>query len=106
MWKALSANTASVVKGSAAKGFALSQVGPSRTGAMSHIEFTDPTNGNSTVTILNGRGLQVATLFNGRTEAGKKNQVRFNTTGLSKGLLFSKLDFEGQTCITKILLAD
>jgi hypothetical protein len=69
-----------------------------------NIEFTVPSNGKATLQLFNTSGRQVATLFNGEAEAGKRNRIQFNTTGLTKGLYFSKLDFNGKAQLEKELL--
>jgi hypothetical protein len=69
------------------------------------IEFTVPSNGRTTLRILNTLGQDVATLFNGEAKAGTYNQVRFNTSGLGKGLYFSKLEFDGKVMLKRLLLA-
>jgi hypothetical protein len=53
---------------------------------------------------LNTRGQNVATLFNGEAEAGKYKRVQFNTSGLAKGLYFSKMEFNGKVNLKKMLL--
>jgi hypothetical protein len=68
------------------------------------IGFTVPSNGKTTLRILNSLGQKVATLFNGEAEAGKYNHVQFNTSGLVKGLYFSKLEFNGKVMLKKILI--
>ena len=68
------------------------------------IEFTVPSNGRTTLRILNTLGQEIAMLFNGEAEAGKYNQVQFNTSGLAKGLYFSKLEFNGNVQMKKVLL--
>ncbi|MBN2187957.1 MAG: DUF3494 domain-containing protein [Chitinispirillaceae bacterium] len=68
------------------------------------IEFTVPSNGRTTLIIMNTLGQKVATLFNGEAKAGRYNQVQFNTRGLAKGLYLSKLEFNGKVNLKKILL--
>ena len=68
------------------------------------IGFTVPSNGRTTLKILNTAGQKVATLFDGKAEAGKYNRVQFNTNGLAKGLYFSKLEFNGNISLEKIPL--
>jgi hypothetical protein len=68
------------------------------------IGFTVPLKGKTTVKILNTLGQEVAIVFNGEAEAGKYNQVQFNTGGLAKGLYFSKLEFNGKVNMNKMLL--
>ena len=68
------------------------------------IEFAVPSNGRTALKILNTMGQEVATLFNGEAQAGKHNQVKFNTKGLAKGLYFSKLQFSGKVNMKKLLL--
>jgi hypothetical protein len=66
------------------------------------IEFTVPSNGITTLKILNTAGQEVETLFNG--EAGEYNQIQFNTSGLAKGWYFSKLEFNGKVNMNKMLV--
>jgi hypothetical protein len=68
------------------------------------IEFIVPSNGRTTLSILNPLGQEVATLFNGEAQAGEYNHVQFNTVGLAKGLYFSKLEFSGKVNLKKMLL--
>jgi hypothetical protein len=68
------------------------------------IEFTVPSNGKTTLRILNTLGQEVATLFNGEAKAGKYNHVQFNTSGLAKGLYFSRLEFNGKVTLKKMML--
>jgi Ice-binding-like len=68
------------------------------------VEFTVPSNGRTTLTIYNTIGQEVATLFNGEAEAGRYNQVQFNTSGLAKGLYFSKLEFNGNVTLKEMML--
>jgi len=69
------------------------------------IEFTVPSNGKATLTVYNTIGQEVATLFNGEAEAGKDNQVQFNTTGLAKGWYFSKLESDDKVNLDRMLIA-
>jgi hypothetical protein len=68
------------------------------------IEFTVPSNGRTTLTVYNTIGQEVATLFSGEAEAGRYNQVQFNTSGLAKGLYFSKLEFNGNVTLKEMML--
>jgi hypothetical protein len=68
------------------------------------IVFTVPSNGITTLRIVNSLGQDVVTLFNAEAEAGKYNQVSFNTNGLAKGTYFSKLEFNGNVNLKKIVL--
>ncbi|MBN1625956.1 MAG: DUF3494 domain-containing protein [Deltaproteobacteria bacterium] len=68
------------------------------------IKFTVPSTGRTTLRILNACGQQAAMLFNGEAEAGKCNQVQFNTTGLANGLYFAKLEVNGRAHVAKIML--
>jgi hypothetical protein len=70
------------------------------------IEFMVPLNGRTTLRIFNVRGQEVATLFNGEAEAGKYNHVQFNKSGLAKGPYFSKLEFNGNVNLKKMLLVN
>jgi hypothetical protein len=68
------------------------------------IEFTVPTNGRTTLKILNALGQEVATVFNGEAEAGKYNRVQFNESRLTKGVYFLKLECNGIITTKKMLL--
>ncbi len=68
------------------------------------VEFMVPTNGRTTLRLLDTRGQEVATLFNGQTEAGEHYRIPFNTRVLAKGRYFSKLEFNGKPQLTKMLL--
>ena len=68
------------------------------------IEFTVPSNGRTTLRIVNTLGQEVATLFSGEAEAGDYNRVQFNASRLTKGLYFSKLEFNGKVMLKRMLL--
>jgi hypothetical protein len=68
------------------------------------IEFTVPSNGKTTLKILNMLGREVVTLFNGEATAGKLNRVQLNSTKLTKGLYLSKIQINGKSMLTKMLL--
>jgi hypothetical protein len=64
--------------------------------------FTVPSNGPATLKILNIRGQEVASLFNGEAYAGKYNLAPLTINGLAKGLYFSKLEFNGNVKLLKM----
>jgi hypothetical protein len=66
------------------------------------IQFTVPSTGMARLTIVNTLGQEVATLFNGEAEAGKHNQVRFNSMDLARGSYYSRLEFNGQAEVATI----
>jgi hypothetical protein len=68
-------------------------------------EFTVPSSGRTTLKIVNPLGQEVAMVFNGEAKAGEYNHAQFNTNGLAKGLYFSKLEFNGDVNLKKIVLA-
>ena len=68
------------------------------------IEFSVPSNGRVTLITLTVLGQKVATLFDGESEAGELNRVRFNGNGLAKGLYLAKLEFDGERIIKKIIV--
>jgi hypothetical protein len=68
------------------------------------IGFTIPSNGIATLRIWNTLGQEVAMLFNGEVEAGRYIQTRFDTGRLAKGLYFSKLEFNGNVKLNKMML--
>lgn len=85
--------------GSASQGFAFFQNHPKQS-----LDFTVPSNGRTTLKILNSLGQEVATLFNGEAMAGKINRAPCNGSGLATGLYFSKLEFNGKVRMNKMLL--
>jgi hypothetical protein len=68
------------------------------------IEFTVPSNGRTTLRIFNALGKEVATVFNSEVHAGKNNHVQFTSGGLAKGLYLSRLEFNGNVMLNKMLL--
>ncbi len=84
--------------------FALSQNYPNPFNPTTNISFTVPSTGRATLKILNILGQEVATLFNGEAQAGIVNQVQFNATGLSSGVYFSRLEYNGKAQMTKMSL--
>ena len=70
---------------------------------MTKFEFIVPMAGLTALILLNPLGGEFATLFKGAAEGGKINQVQFNTSGLARGLYFSKLEFNGKPQLVKKL---
>jgi hypothetical protein len=68
------------------------------------VAFTFPSNGTATLRISNMLGQEIATFFNGETKSGNCNQMRFNTSGLVKGLYLAKLEVNGTVRMIKRLL--
>ncbi|HEX7510661.1 MAG TPA: ice-binding family protein, partial [Chitinivibrionales bacterium] len=66
------------------------------------VEFTVPSNGTATLRIVNLFGQEIATLFSGVAQAGKRNRVQCNTSGLTQGLYFTKLEFNGTVTLMKM----
>lgn len=98
------ASAPSALQGTAAAPRAFLRNHPDRLGRTARVEFTVPSTGRSTLVLLDSQGREVAALFDGRTEAGKTNRVRFGTEGLAKGLFFSKLRFDGKVQLAKMML--
>jgi hypothetical protein len=61
--------------------------------------------GKTTLKILNTKGQEMATLFNGETKSGEYNQIQFNSDKLAKGVYFSKLANNGNVNLMKMQLA-
>ncbi|MBN1982117.1 MAG: DUF3494 domain-containing protein, partial [Chitinivibrionales bacterium] len=59
------------------------------------IEFTVPSSGRTTLSIVNLFGQEVALLFNSQTDAGRYYQVHLNENRLAKGFYFSRLESDG-----------
>ena len=66
------------------------------------VEFTVPSDGTATLRIVNLFGQEIATLFSGVAQAGKRNRAQSNTRGLTQGLYFTKLEFNGTVTLMKM----
>jgi len=54
--------------------------------------------------VFNVLGQEVATLFDGAAAAGEYHQAIFNASRLASGIYFSRLEFNGNTQIKKMML--
>ena len=84
--------------------FSLFQNYPNPFNPTTNISFTVPSNAHAILKIFNMLGQEVATLFNGEAQAGIKNRVQFNATGLSSGIYFSRLECSGEVQCKKMQL--
>lgn len=67
-------------------------------------EFTVPSSGPATLTLLNAYGRELAVLFRGYAQAGKHYEIQFSRLRISKGLYFAKLETSGEIRIGRMLL--
>lgn len=93
-----------LVKGRAPQDFSLRQLRTDASNSALDIEFRVPSDGRAVLRILNFAGREVATPFNGAAQAGRTNRVRFARDGMSAGLFFSKLEYEGEVRLTKAMM--
>jgi hypothetical protein len=94
--------------------FFLAQNYPNPFNPSTVIEFVVPTSGFATMKVYNVLGQEVATLFEGKAEAGKIKMVRFSATGgsafggnasnLPSGLYFYALRSAGKSDTKRMLL--
>jgi hypothetical protein len=68
------------------------------------IEFVVPTSGFASMKVYNILGQEVATLFEGKAEAGKINAAQFNASNLPSGLYFYALRSAGKSDTKRMLL--
>ena len=90
--------------GVAAKVLTLGQNYPNPFNPSTKIEFTLPQDGHALVRVFNTVGQVVATLFDGVAQAGRYYQVSFDASKLSSGVYYSRLDFNGNHIVKKLLL--
>ena len=69
-----------------------------------NISFTVPSDGRAMLSVYNLIGQEIGTLFNGMAEAGVIHTVQFNAKQLPSGIYFSKLQFEHQQIVKKMML--
>lgn len=86
------------------KALALSQCYPEPFNPSTTIQFTVPSDGRASLKVFNAIGQEVATLFNDEAAAGIVHQVQFNGSNLSSGIYFSRLEFNGNMQVKKMLL--
>jgi hypothetical protein len=94
----------SVTVGTNPDEFTLAQNYPNPFNPSTTIEFVVPENGRATMKVYNVLGQEVATVFDGETEAGKINTARFNASNLSSGMYFYTLTTNGKTKTKRMLL--
>ena len=94
----------SVDVGAAPRVLDLSQNFPNPFNPSTNIQFTIPVDGRTTLRIYNTLGQEVATLFDGTTDAGEYHQVTFDGSRLASGIYFSRLEFNGKMMVKKMLL--
>ncbi len=95
---------AEVIVGQVAKTFELLQNYPNPFNPTTTIEFTVPSTGRATLKIFNTLGQEVTTLYNREAEAGVIHQAVFDASKLTTGLYFSRLEFNGNVQMKKLLL--
>ncbi len=68
------------------------------------IEFTVPEDGHVSLVIYNSLGQLVETLFDGEAKAGYIQKAMFNASRLSSGVYFSRLQYNENTLLKKLVL--
>ena len=68
------------------------------------IEFTVPSNGRATLSIVNIIGQQIATLFDGTAKAGQVHQTDFDAAKYSGGIYFARLQHGEKVQMIKMVL--
>jgi len=84
--------------------FSLSQNYPNPFNPVTTIQFSVPSNGHATLKIFTVLGQEVATLYNTEAESKIYHQVQFNAVDLGTGTYFSRLEFEGNIAMKKLIL--
>jgi hypothetical protein len=84
--------------------FSLSQNYPNPFNPVTTIQFSVPSNGHATLKIFTISGQEVATLYNKEAESKIFHQVQFNAVDLGTGTYYSRLEFEGNVAMKKLLL--
>lgn len=85
--------------------FALGQNYPNPFNPTTTITFSVAASGHATLTVYNVLGQEVATLFNGRAEAGTLTSVDFNASGCASGMYLYVLK-SGRAIATKKLVVE
>lgn len=89
--------------GVAAKVLALESPFPNPFNPSTSIEFTLPERGRAVLKVFNIIGQEVAELFNDVAEGGLIYQARFDASALPSGVYISRLEFNGQSVMQKML---
>jgi hypothetical protein len=84
--------------------FILAQNYPNPFNPSTQIEFVIPESGPASVKVYNMLGQEVATLFEGSSEAGRTNTVRFDASNLPSGVYFYTLKSAGKTETKRMIL--
>ena len=84
--------------------FMLMQNYPNPFNPTTNIEFSVPSTGQTTLTIFNVLGQEVATLFNGEAAAGIRNHVQFAAHDLSGGMYLARLTSGRRSHVMKLTL--
>ncbi|MCZ6777211.1 MAG: T9SS type A sorting domain-containing protein [Ignavibacteria bacterium] len=84
--------------------FSLTQNYPNPFNPSTTITFTVEKRGQTTLSVFNLIGQQIATLFSGDAEPGRVYTTRFDATSLANGIYFYKLVSNEQSSIKKMIL--
>jgi len=88
----------------APRAFTLAQNYPNPFNPSTRLEFTLATAGPATLRIYNALGETVATLFEGRAEAGRVYAVTFDGSDLPSGVYFARLEAGRRAAARKLVL--
>jgi hypothetical protein len=95
---------AGVRVGTCPPAFALYQNYPNPFNPTTSIRFSVEGTGESVVSVFDGAGRRVQTLFEGTAESGRVYEVTFTAAGLASGTYFCRLQNGGRTEIRRMML--
>lgn len=97
-------NTVEVFAGKFPEGFILEQNYPNPFNPVTSIRFGLEETAHASLKVYNSIGKEVATLFDGRADAGKIYDVSFSADGLSSGVYLYKLSSDKFTRVMKMII--
>lgn len=84
--------------------FQLNQNYPNPFNPTTNISFSVPADGKAVLRVFNVLGQEVASIFDGKVQAGKLYRATFNATNLSSGVYFARLDYGDKQLMRKMTL--
>jgi hypothetical protein len=85
-------------------GFQLLQNYPNPFNPSTNLQFLVPATGYASLKVYNVLGQEVATLFSGMAQSGHYITAAFNGSQMSSGVYFARLQYNGKSMITKMLM--
>jgi hypothetical protein len=92
------------VDAGATKGFELLSNCPNPFNPVTEIRFSVPADGYASLKVYNTLGQEVATLFDGMAQAGHYIQTTFNGSRFASGVYFSRLQYNGECLVQRMLM--